>query len=95
MSNMFVLGLSFAHAVFIAKHYARSDVQRAGNGVIAAILLGIFFLGMCFHRWKTSLLLRIHPTDDAVLSEMNSMLNWATAGLCLLSVLMLHPMAWG
>ncbi len=93
LSNTAMLGIGFAHALFVARHYAASDISRSNNGAIAAILLGIFFLGICFYRWRARQVLRTHPTDDAVLGEMQSMLSWTINGFCILSILMLHPVA--
>ena len=91
LSNATILAVSFAHAAFVAKHYEALDVHRASNGVVGAILLIIFFLGMCIHRSKTKRVLETHQVDEAVLGEMSSTVTWATNGFCVLSILMLHP----
>jgi len=91
LSNATILAISLAHAVLVAKHYGASDVHRASNGIVGAILLIVFFLGMCIHRSKTRRVLETHQVDEAVLREMSSTVTWATNGFCALSILMLHP----
>ena len=91
VSNALILTVAFVHALAVAHHYVEIDAHRASNGIVAAIMLGIFFLGVCLHRWRIRQLLRTHPTDEAILSEMNSMVAKATYGFCTLTILILHP----
>jgi DMSO reductase anchor subunit len=87
-----LLGLTFVHAAPLARHFWNEPGQRSGSPVVASILTGIFFVGVCLHRWRIRQILRTSQIDHALLSEMASMLIWVTAGFCISTVVLLHPL---
>ena len=77
--------------MFIARQYVASDPDRASNAIVAAAILVMFFVAICFHWWRTRQLISTHhPIDDLILKEMSRIVSRTTDHVCLFSILVLH-----